>query len=577
MKKSIGAKVFTWLIIMGIIMAAVIAINIYSLKEIQKDNEKMSGYLSTEQVKGDLSTAFQQAQLYANLCYFKQGTEEIDTMREKLGAAIETMNADAATLSETANALAKTESDVSEVMITWMEGVQSFSDYCQGILDLANEEKFDDVMTQVNGIKEAKTAAQDAETAYNELLVEKQAQLEKASAGQISKSIKLDLILLVIYIIIFIIAIVIVQKRVAKPAKESGRMIEDIVQKLQNNEGDLTERLPVKYQDEIGQMSNGINGFIEQLQGIMLTLKEDAENLSAAAESVANEVGESNENASNVSATMEEMSASIEEISATLGQIAEGSDNVLADVNNMSENVSNGVGLVNEIKGRAASMRAETIEGKEGTSESMNEMRDTLTGAVEESRSVEQINELTGEILNIASQTNLLALNASIEAARAGEAGKGFAVVADEISKLAANSAETANNIQDISNMVTGAVQRLADKAEEMLSFIDEKVMEDYDKFVEVVDQYRDDAESVNEIMEEFERNTQTITETMESMNIGLNDVSVAIGENAQGVTLVAQSTVELVQAMENIKDESNTNQEISSQLNDEVGKFKNL
>ncbi|MCR5666111.1 MAG: methyl-accepting chemotaxis protein [Eubacterium sp.] len=577
MKKSIGAKVFLWLIIMGIIMAVVIFMNIYSLKKIQINNDTMSGYMETEQIKGDLSTAFQQAQLYANLCYFKQGTEEIDTMIEKLGVAIETMNTNAATLTEKGENLASIEPEVSEAILTWMEGVQSFSDYCQNIQDLASAGEFDSVMEQVNGIKDAKTPAEEAGAAYDELIATEQAAMEKTSSAQIANSIRLDLILLIVYIIIFVISILTVQKKVAKPAKESGKMIEDIVQKLQNNEGDLTERLPVNSQDEIGQMSNGINGFIEQLQGIMLTLREDAENLSAAAESVATEVGESNENASNVSATMEEMSASIEEISATLGQIAEGSDHVLGDVNNMSENVSNGVGLVNEIKGRAATMRAETIEGKEGTSESMNEMRDTLTGAVEESRSVEQINELTGEILNIASQTNLLALNASIEAARAGEAGKGFAVVADEISKLAANSAETANNIQDISNMVTGAVQRLADKAEEMLTFIDEKVMEDYDKFVEVVDQYRDDAESVNDIMEEFERNTQTITETMESMNIGLNDVSVAIGENAQGVTLVAQSTVELVQAMENIKDESNTNQEISSQLNEEVNKFKNL
>lgn len=103
----------------------------------------------------------------------------------------------------------------------------------------------------------------------------------------------------------------------------------------------------------------------------------------------------------------------------------------------------------------------------------------------------EKINELTNNILNIASQTNLLALNASIEAARAGEAGRGFAVVADEIRNLAENSRDTANDIQNISVLVTEAVRVLSENAEEMLKFVGTDVIKDYDGFVDVVNQYQ--------------------------------------------------------------------------------------
>lgn len=267
----------------------------------------------------------------------------------------------------------------------------------------------------------------------------------------------------------------------------------------------------------------------------------------------------------------------MEEISATLGQMATGSDNVLNEIKTMTSQVNDGVQLVIDIKERAQNMHRNTVDSKESAGQIVSDIRQTLTSAVSESRSVEQINELTAEILNIASQTNLLALNASIEAARAGEAGKGFAVVAEEIRVLADNSRETANNIQSISNQVTGAVERLANNAESMLQFIDEKVMKDYDGFVGVVEQYEKDADSVNEILDEFYRDTNDINSTMQSMNVGINDIAIAVDESAKGVTSVAENAASLVQSMTQIQRETENNQEISAKLSNEVNRFKNV
>ena len=184
----------------------------------------------------------------------------------------------------------------------------------------------------------------------------------------------------------------------------------------------------------------------------------------------------SSDNANSVSSSMEEMSASMEEIAATLDTLVSGNSDVVSEVANVGKQVNEGVDLVAEIQIRAEDMHRDTLAGKRSAGEIIEEMCYTLKKAVEESHSVEKIQELTGEILEIASQTNLLSLNASIEAARAGEAGRGFAVVADEIRGLADNSTSTANNIQEISNMVTGAVNKLANSAERLMEFIDEKV-----------------------------------------------------------------------------------------------------
>lgn len=295
------------------------------------------------------------------------------------------------------------------------------------------------------------------------------------------------------------------------------------------------------------------------------------------AKAITNQIIDSNESASSVSAAAEQMAASMEEISATLGQLSNGSTNVLKEIKSMDDSVQDGVGLVQDIKERANEMHTTTLKSKEKTGRTIVEIRETLQAALEESRSVQKINEMTQEILSITSQTNLLSLNASIEAARAGEAGKGFAVVADEIRGLADSSAQAANNIQVISALVTDAVEKLAKNAEEMLQFVDEEVMKDYDNFVDIVEQYKKDADSVDEILSGVAANTSDISSTMDAMNTGIGDISTAVEENAKGITNVADSAVSLVEAMSEIQTETEHNQQISQKLNNEVNRFKKV
>ncbi len=427
------------------------------------------------------------------------------------------------------------------------------------------------------GIRQQSLALEEVEVQFDALLDERSQNAVSDTIASMRSYTGVVLLFLILFLILMAVASLFSIIHIARPAKSASDQLDDIISRIRNNEGDLASRIHVKTKNEVGQLVDGINNFIEQLQGIMNIIKVQSENMDILTSNIGSNVQDSNESAGGISATMEQMSASMEEIAATIGQIAEGSDTVLHEVQNMNNSVDNGVELVQKIKRRAGEMHQNTIAGKDQTSGKIIEIREMLGEALEESRSVEKIKQLTGEILDITSQTNLLSLNASIEAARAGDAGKGFAVVAEEVRALADSSANTANNIQNISNLVISAVEKLAGNAETMLRFVDEKVLQDYDEFVVVVEKYESDADSMNSLIEEFSKNTGEIRDTISAMTTGLNDISTAVDESARGVTNVAESAVSLVSSMEQIKQQTVSNQEISQRLSGEVGRFKNL
>lgn len=298
-------------------------------------------------------------------------------------------------------------------------------------------------------------------------------------------------------------------------------------------------------------------------------------------EEVVNEVMESvmtsNNSVSDLSALTEELTATMEEMSANAYAINTNAESIKEEVNQIAERTTEINGYTKEMKAHADSMENAARSNMESTSVKVSEILTVLNQAIEDSKSVNQVNSLTDDILNIASQTNLLALNASIEAARAGDAGKGFAVVATEISQLAAASQEAANRIQQINSVVTEAVHNLADNANGLVGYMNESILPEFESFVESGTEYKKKASYVENVMNEFAEKTDNLKVTMDEIAGSINTIANAIEEGANGVANAANSTQILVSDMDNITQHMDDNQAIAASLKRETEVFKKL
>lgn len=387
-------------------------------------------------------------------------------------------------------------------------------------------------------------------------------------------------VLTVLYIIFVIVTVSLalnISFSVSRPAKKAVKTIGQMVEKLEVGEGDLTERMEAKGENEVARLCQGINAFIERLQKTVSAIQSQSLELDRTVASMTSSVQDSNENVSSVSGVMQELSARMQEISATISQVTVGSQEVLEAAEFIKEQAEQGNGFVDQVKDRAMKINDSVKESKENTTRMIAEISEQLGAAIENSKNVNEINVLTGDILNISSQTNLLALNASIEAARAGDAGRGFAVVADEIRVLADSSRETANSIQVISKNVTDAVSELAKNAEIMIEYINSNILTDYDEFDGMAGQYHKDADNMAYMLGKFLESAESLEKVMGKMVGGIESISGAIIESAQGASTAADNTTLLVESMSSIQSEAEENREISRKLRRQVETFKRI
>ena len=378
-------------------------------------------------------------------------------------------------------------------------------------------------------------------------------------------AVSIGTVLVALYMVVFLII---------KKLKAANGEINDIISGIDKKQGDLTKRVSILSNDEIADLGIGINTFMEKLQTIMKVIIENSRRLEMVVDEVQDNVRTSNDSASDLSALTEELSATMTEVGNTVGVINDNANAVRDEVEEIAEKSNEISNFSNEMKQQADSMEESARSNMEETGSKVNEILSVLNQAIEDSKSVDQVNSLTDDILNISSQTNLLALNASIEAARAGEAGKGFAVVADEIRQLADSSRDTANNIQEINSVVIQAVHNLSENANTLIVYLNEKILPEFENFVQSGAKYKQNASFVESTMKDFSEKTVDLKQAVNEIAASINTITTAIEEGARGVTGAAESTQVLVEDIENIANRMDENQAIAEGLQKETEVF---
>ena len=561
-KSSVIAKLIIPVAVLGCIAIMIAGVSLYSMTAVQKESNQISGEgVRATICMDEINLAFANTQkLTLALCaepskdlyeyVASQLTEyqsNVDSYEKELLAMDHYFTADDIQLmNETFDLLTEAQGTTVELMQTAMAGDSA-----------AAVAKANSVMTEWSD-----TIAVNMDT-----LISRNDEL-------VNQNMILSLILLAISFVAFVMVVVVIIKTVVKPLRKQTSELTEIIDEIKGGHGDLTKRVTVKSMDEIGQSSIGINHFIETLQNIMSNIISNSNVLDGVVGNVASSVAASSDNANDISAIMEELSATMEEVSATTNSVSENTTAAEGKVQKMADQTKVMSQYAQDMKKRATELEHTATENMNNTNEMIGEITTEMNQALENSKSVEKVAQLTADILNISSQTNLLALNASIEAARAGEAGKGFAVVADEIRQLADSSRETANNIQTINEQVIEAVQGLVVSSEKIVGYINENILPDYRAFVQGGQQYNDDATHIDNTMAEYAGEAQDILATMMEMTEAIEGISRAVEESANGVTDAATNIDSLVQSMSTVNGQMEENSTVAKNLKEESAAF---
>ncbi len=393
--------------------------------------------------------------------------------------------------------------------------------------------------------------------------------------GKVEGSYTLIVAVVAILIVTAILVLIVAHRIIVMPIQKIAQVINGMIEDIHNNRGNLTERVPVQTKDEIAMLAAGVNEFLDILQDVIGGVISCSDEINRQQLHVNEVVEVTNQNAGDTSATMEELAASMEEVSATVGYVSDNTREAEASVGDMVDQAVNGTKFAEEIRSRAEELRKLAQESRATADGMIKEFDVSLNASIEDSKQIEKIGNLTADILSIASKTNLLALNASIEAARAGEAGKGFAVVADEIRQLADNSKQTAGNIQQISEGVVAAVMALAENAGNLVKFINERVLPDYEILERTGEQYLNDSITIDRMMGEMRDSMENIGGMMRSVAESNENITNNVRESAQGVGGVVNNTAALAENMKGIVEALNQVSDVVSHLSEQTACFE--
>lgn len=571
---SVRLKIMIPIGVLAVLLLGSCVINVVDMGKMMNASTKISGqYVNDISILRGVMTNFESMQKIVFAHCVTENKDKMQSLEEEAEALKKEINTTSAQLG--------IHMENKEELTRYNSFKRKFNDY------IANYEKA--IKYSTNGYNKQAVEIADTDLAeagrsieeeISAIVEDKQKEMNNAVKAQkklFSYAIILTIVLAAVAVFLVVVSVVICWLEISRPLVSINKKLGEVVEGIKAGRGDLTIRIPSRGTDEIGQMARGINVFIETLQKIMVQITDNSDKLDETVGEVIQRVETANDSSNDISSVMEELSASMEAISSTLTEINSNAENVGSNVSEIAGESQGLLEYATNMQSRASVLQNTAVENKQNTSGVVNSIISNLKKAMEDSKSVDRVNDLTDEILSISSQTNLLALNASIEAARAGEAGRGFAVVADEIRQLADSSRETANNIQSINNMVVIAVKELLDSSDSIVKYISETILPDYDGFVDAGKQYNEDAVYVNKVVSQFSEMSVQLEMLIKSITESISGIATSVDESADGISAAASNTNALVREITQVTDAMNNNKDIANSLNQQAEQFAHL
>jgi Methyl-accepting chemotaxis protein len=580
MRKSIIFRILFILIFLTLLFSTNTILSGVTNSQVQLSSGLMAdSFVSLESKQVTLTSEFDQINLLLQTILLGDNKKNAERLSKDLKESIEEADLTVDQIGGLCDEASKKamNSSLKDAYTPYKAGMKAYLKLTALIADSLEKNDITSAKQYLNDVESLANAMQTGKSKFQNVLDNSIAHETGLVHSRGTRSTIIIWVMAVLFILSAIMAFWIFVKTIINPLKSANKNLNSIIKNIEEEEGDLTVRLNQSYDDEIGQMVNGINRFLDTLQHAMISIKSGSDLINRSTESISEHIMECKDSTSNVSAALSELSASMEEISSTLQTIDNGSQDVMKAANIIADDAEQKSIQVESIAERADRIREQSLENKVHTKTVLLDIEKTMETSIEGSQSVAKINELTVNILNISNQTNLLALNASIEAARAGEAGNGFAVVADEIRKLAEYTKDAAIDIQNLSEIVTKSVDELVKNAKQILVYTTDKVLNDYDEFVEVANFYKKDADTINEMLARFTSQSATLREISGNMASGIQGITIAVEESVNVVIQSNESTTMLLDSISFINNESFHNTEIVKELSNEVNKFKKV